>query len=127
MTIKEALDFVNGYKESKYSDEQKIKWLNACEADIYNNIICQHEYNEDEEEIEFNGYDSDTDEDTEMIVFPPYDSLYTFYLMAQIAMLQHEFGFFNNYIEQYKAMRDEFYARWHQDHLPKQNGKIIYY
>lgn len=127
MTIKEALDFIKAHKSQKYSDAQLIKWLNDLDTDIYQNIICKHEYNEGETEIEFDGYDENTDEDTEMLVPVPYDNIYTFFLSAQISNLQHEMNFYNNDIGQYKTLRDEFYARYHQDHMPVQKGKFRYY
>ena len=131
MTIKEALDFVKSYKKNDYiktgDSAQGIKWLNAIETEIYNNIILTHEYNEGETEIEFEGYDTTTPDSTEMIVPTPYDDLYTYYLMSQIDYLNREMQSYDNNIQQYSALRDEFENRYNYSHRQKLKTKIRYY
>ena len=130
MTIKEALDFIKSYKKNDYIKgttaeglAQGIKWLNAIETEIYNNIILTHEYNEGETEITFEGYDTTTPDSTEMIVPTPYDDLYTYYLMSQIDYLNREMQSYDNNIQQYSALRDEFENRY--NYSQDQSGNDI--
>ena len=52
-TIGEVLSYFDAQVPNQYSDEEKIRWLNEIEAQIYNDIIKTHR---DADKIAFNGY-----------------------------------------------------------------------
>ena len=51
-TIGEVLSYFDNQVPNQYSDEEKIRWLNEIEAQIYNDIIKTHR---DADKIAFNG------------------------------------------------------------------------
>ena len=72
-TIGEVLSYFDNQVPNQYSDEEKIRWLNEIEAQIYNDIIKTHR---DADKIAYNGYTVDTDINTQMIVPLEYGELY---------------------------------------------------
>lgn len=107
MTINEVLDEVDRIAKNNSIDRnQKIKWLDRLDRSIFNDLL---QYKKDNVET-FDGYDDDSDEDTELLVCKPYDELYVYYVLAQINLIQQEIDFYNNnyamYEDKYRNYRD---------------------
>lgn len=107
MTINEVLDEVDRIAKNNSIDRnQKIKWLDRLDRSIFNDLL---QYKKDNVET-FDGYTSETDEDTELLVVNPYDELYVYYILAQINLIQQEIDFYNNnyavYEDKYRNYRD---------------------
>lgn len=107
MTINEVLDEVDRIAKNNSIDRnQKIKWLDRLDRSIFNDLL---QYKKDNVET-FDGYTSETDEDTELLVCTPYDELYVYYILAQINLIQQEIDFYNNnyaiYEDKYRNYRD---------------------
>ena len=100
MTILEAISRVDSVKPNSYSQTEKIAWLSRIDATIKNEIIDTHE---GAENITFNGYDNDTDTNTELLVPAPYDEVYIRYLEMQIDYANNEYGKYNNSMVMYNA------------------------
>lgn len=107
MTINEVLDEVDRIAKNNSIDRnQKITWLDRLDRSIFNDLL---QYKKDNVET-FDGYTSETDEDTELLVVNPYDELYVYYILAQINLIQQEIDFYNNnyavYEDKYRNYRD---------------------
>lgn len=107
MTINEVLDEVDRIAKNNSIDRnQKIKWLDRLDRSIFNDLL---QYKKDNVES-FDGYTSETDEDTELLVCNPYDELYVYYILAQINLVQQEVKYYNNniavYEDKYRNYRD---------------------
>jgi hypothetical protein len=76
------------------------------------------------DETEYNGYDDNTDTNTELLVKPPYDELYIRYLEAQIYRAYNELSKYNNCIVEYNAVYSRFKAQYNRTH--KHKGKTRY-
>jgi hypothetical protein len=121
MTIREALEKVDKLKPNQFEDEDKIRWLNDLDAKIKTEIIDTHE---GADEVTFNGYDADTDTDTELIVPEPYSDIYLHYLFAQIDFNNAEYTRYNNSISMFNSKYNDFAAHYNRTHMPLQNNSI---
>ena len=107
MTINEVLNEVDMIAKNNSIDRNtKIKWLDRLDKSIFNDLL---QYKKDNVES-FDGYTSETDEDTVLLAVAPYDELYVFYVLAQINLIQQEIDFYNNnyamYEDKYRNYRD---------------------
>ena len=77
------------------------------------------ETGEDGEEIEikgFNGYDDDTDRDTELLVPDTYADLYVQYLMSQVDYYNAEFDRYQNTSMMFNTSYQNFANYWMREH-----------
>ena len=122
MTIIEAIDKIDTLMPNTYTKEEKISWLSTIEGMIKRNIIDTHE---GAENVDFEGYDEDTDLDTELIVQVPYTDLYVLWLEAMIDYTNGEFTKYNNVIIRYNDMYQAFANDYNRTHMPL--GRKIQY
>ena len=119
MTILEAISRVDAVKPNSYSQTEKIAWLSRIDATIKNEIIDTHEGAED---ITFNGYDLDTDTNTELLVPAPYDEVYIRYLEMHIDYANNEYGKYNNSMVMYNAAYAAYEKYYNRTHMPLSKG-----
>lgn len=119
MTILEAISRVDDVKPNSYSQADKIAWLSRIDATIKNEIIDTHE---GAENIAFNGYDLDTDTNTELLVPAPYDEVYIRYLEMQIDYANNEYGKYNNSMVMYNAAYAAYEKYYNRNHMPLSKG-----
>ena len=115
MTIREIITQTDNLKPNQYSDEEKIKWLSAVESMIYNDVILTHE---NKENITFNGFNEDTDDNTELIAPEPYTNLYVMWLFAKIDFNNSEINRYNNSQVMFNTAYAEFQNYWNRTHMP---------
>lgn len=118
MTLFEAISQINNLKPNTYSQTDKVKWLSNLDGIIKAEIIDTHEGGE---QVEFNGYDENTDINTELLVPAPYDSIYTFWLSAQIDYANGEYDRYNNGVQVYNDAYSAFEKYYTRTHMPKSN------
>ena len=116
MKIMEALYRIDEVKPNSYSQSEKIKWLSSLDGIVKSEIIDTHEGGTD---VEFKGYDVDTDLNTDMLVPFPYDDIYLRYLEMQIDYANGEYGKYNNSITMYNTAYLAFEKYYNRTHLPK--------
>ena len=116
MTLFEAISQVNNLKPNTYSHTDKVKWLSTLDGIIKAEIIDTHE---GAEQVEFNGYDEDTDLSTELLVPAPYDSIYPLWLYAQIDYANGEYDRYNNGVQAYNDAFSAYEKHYNRTHLPK--------
>lgn len=115
MTILEAINKIDDLKPNTYTQHEKVAWLNTVESMIKRHIIDTHE---DSDEIEFDGYDEDTDVDTEMIAYAPYDELYIYWLESMIDYTNGEYIKYNNSVTRFNDMQTAFANDYNRNHMP---------
>lgn len=94
MTIREAVSAADKIKQGNvYSEREKIGWLSTLDGIIKKEIIDTHE---GAENIQFGGYDNETDVDTELLVYEPYTNVYVYYMAAQIDLNDGEITKYSN-------------------------------
>lgn len=122
MTIQGAIELVDEMKPNQLTEEQKIQWLSQLDHRVFREILCTHEKDPAMPET-FAGYGTETAGSTELLVPPPYDEIYRFYLEMQIDLANMELEKYNNSAALYNNAWGEFARAWHRAHMPRTIGK----
>lgn len=123
MTIKEAINrFAQENPSIKITPEQMIAELSRLDTLVKLNIIDSHEGGGGE----FNGYDSDTDVDTELLIEKPYDDIYIDWLSIKNEFLLKDYKRYNSIAEVYGMKYKEYEAYYNRTHMPIQKQRIYY-
>ena len=119
MTIIEAITQVDALKPNNYSPEDKVRWLSNLDGVIKKEIIDTHEGAED---VEFNGYDGETSQETVLLVPAPYDDIYIKWLEAQVDYHNGEYGKYANSMTMYNAAYTAFERYYNRNYMPISKG-----
>ena len=114
-TIGEVLSYFDNQVPNQYSDEEKIRWLNEIEAQIYNEIILTPY---DADDIAFHGFTTDTDINTQMIVDLEYSELYRFWLEKSVHYANGEIDRMNNAMTMFQTYYDNYFSYYNRNHRP---------
>ncbi len=118
MNIQEALDLADGMKPNMMTRQTKIGFLQEIDQKIYTEILLTHEHTAEEEVLP--EYDEDTDDGTELLVQDPYSSLYPFWLMSRIDILNQELDKYNNDRVLFENAYSEMQDWWNRTKMPIQ-------
>ena len=116
MTINEAITRINALKPNGISQDEKINWLSTLDITIKNEIIDVYE---GEEIKDFTGYTSETPLTTPLIVPPPYDEIYLYWLESKINYWNGEMGRYNNSITMFNTAYSAFERHYIKTHKTK--------
>lgn len=116
MTIIEAINKVDELKPNSYTQLDKTRWLSNLDGTIKTEIIDTHE---DGEMVIFDGYNSDTSEDTELLVKSPYDDLYLYWLESRMDYYNAEYGRYNNTLAMFNAAYSAYESFYNRAHMHK--------
>lgn len=116
MTILEAINRVDTTKPNSYTQTEKVDWLSTLDGIIKKEIIDTHEGGE---AIVFNGYDSDTNLDTVLLVPAPYDDIYIRWLESRIDYAMGEYSKYNNSATAYNAAYQAYSSYYNSNNKPK--------
>lgn len=124
MTLKQAL-------QCPYLDEvdeiTKIRWLSELDGQLWADVFQSHEYNDGETVVaEMPVYTESTDEDTVLLVPPPYDGIYDAYLAMRVDLLNRDTTRYNNSMTVYTDALSAFSCWYNRTHMPKQPAKMIF-
>ena len=103
-TVNDVIKYVNDIKPNAFTDETLTEWLSECEGSIQTEILCIASG----DVVTYNYADN---KDTELIVKPPHDKLYGFYLLAMIDFAHGEYKKYENTMQLFNAALSEF-AKW---------------
>ena len=120
MKIIEAINQIDSLKHNTYSQDNKVTWLSRLDSMVKKHIIDTHE-----DEVDFSGYDSLTDLQTELLVPAPYDEVYLRWMEAQIDYHNGEYEKYNNAIEMFNTTFNSYQNYYNRTHKPK--GKQFKY
>lgn len=104
MKVKEAVKFLNETKPSAYTEEQLVRWLSECEGMVQTQVFLWAP-------PEHFSYSWPEDEDTVLLVDPPFDKLYLSYLCAKIDFANGEYSKYQNSMQMFNSDFSEF-MRW---------------
>lgn len=119
MTLREAIDRIDGLKHNVFATAEKVAWLSLLDGIVKNEIIDTHENGEN---IEFNGY-TESDMERELLIPAPYDEVYIRWLEAQIDYYNGEIARYNNSMMMYQTAYDSYQRYYNRTHMPK--GQIF--
>ncbi len=115
MTIQDVLSRVDELKPSKYSEEQKIRWLSNLDLMLYEEVVQWHK---DADGIEHGPYDPEHDLDAELMVPDPYSDIYILWLCAQIDYYNGDLHRYQNSVIAYNNALSA-YADWfNRENMP---------
>ena len=124
MNIQEALDLADGMKPNMMTRQTKIHFLQEIDQKIYTEILLTHEHDEEEEVMP--EYDTATDDGTELIVPDPYSSLYPFWIMSRIDLLNQELDKYNNDRALFENAYNEMHDWWNRTKMPVQQNRQLW-
>lgn len=104
MKLNEAIEFVDGIKPNAYDEKQKTRWISDCEGMVQTQVFLWAP-------AELFHYEWPKDENTELLVSPPFDKLYLSYLCALVDYANGEYGKYQNSMQMFNAEFSEF-MRW---------------
>lgn len=116
MTIIEAIRKIDSIKPNTYTQEEKIDWLSDLDGMIYRNIILTHH---SPHPVPFFGYNQDTQVDRALLVLPPFEDIYIYWMEAQIDYHNGEFTRYNNSLIKYNELYTAFSNDYNRTHMPK--------
>ena len=122
MTIQYAVDYVNRTKRNAVDRKDMISALSRLDHRVKLQIIDTHE---GAEKYAFYGYDETTDLETQLLVPVPYDEMYLRYLEAEIERLNGQEDDYNNAIDLFNRLWQEFKCWYNRTHMPI--GRVIKY
>ena len=103
-TVNDVIKYVNDIKPNAFTEETLTEWLSECEGSIQTEILCIASG-------DVVTYSYADNKDTELIVKPPHDKLYGFYLLAMIDFAHGEYKKYENTMQLFNAALSEF-AKW---------------
>lgn len=115
MTIRQALAEFDERRPNEFGELTKIEWLSILDERIYIEIICTHS---GAKLTEFEGYNADTDRDTELMANNTYRDLYFYYLESQMDYERGEMERYNNSSDMFNTRYEEFAAYYNRTHMP---------
>ena len=102
MTLKQAIDYVGEVKPHAYSEAILTGWINEVEGYIQTDVFLFDTVHN------LTQYTWDENQDTELLVKPPHDDLYTKYLEAKIDYQNGEYDKYANSQAAYEDRMTEF-------------------
>lgn len=122
MTINELLEEVDYLRPNAYSEEQKIKWLNIVEKQIYEEILLTHEV----DVPAFTGYTTQTGKDTALLMNDTYGhDVYCFYLESCIDRENAEWGKYNQSVSLFNTAYHNAANFYNRSFMPKSKGNAF--
>ena len=119
MTIFEAISKANELKFNAFSQEQKVGWLSRLDHMVKTQIIDTHEGGEN---VNFTGYDSDTDMHTSLLIPAPFDEVYLRWMEAQIDYHNGEIDKYNISITMFNTEYEAFANWYNRNYMPVSRG-----
>lgn len=108
MTYEGLTDEVAKLYPNEYTKDEVLRFAREVNADVVKNIEKR-----DTQPPRIS--ESDT-----VLIQQPYDDMYRYYILAQIALYQRDFAAYNQYISLYSARRGDYMAYWQRTY----GGKI---
>lgn len=87
MTPNKVIEIVDRLKLNSYTEEDKLRWINALDGDVQASVF---------QEDEIKQYSYPDDMDKELLIPAPFDNLYELYISAQIDFHNKELDNYNN-------------------------------
>lgn len=112
MTIRNVVDKIMRQRPGAMTKDDLIELLHTLDLRIKKEIVDTHEGWQSVIVPEY----SAEDEETELLVPAPYDSMYAFYLESRIDYAQQEYGKFNNSNAMFQAEYSAYRNYYNQCH-----------
>lgn len=120
MTIMDAIERVDTLKPNQYTEEQKVRWLERLDGQLFLELVCTHEGAAGT----LPRYGTD-DTDRELLVPEPYaDELYNYYLQSMIDRENGETGKYNQSGQLFNAAYLAYAGYYNRTYMPLDPGPV---
>ena len=119
MKIIEAISRIDDLKRNTFGYPDKVTWLSTLDSMVKRLVI---DTNEGGEGIVFEGYTAETDPETELLVYAPFDEVYLKWLEAQMDYANREYDSYNNAVEAFNTAWTAYKNDYNRTHMPKGRG-----
>ena len=119
MKIMEAIRRVDELKANTYTIGEKIAWLSEIDGNVKKTIYDTHIPNVGDIPATFSGYTEESVEDgegCELLIPAPWDSVYIYWLQAQMDFYNNEMERYNNSIAAVNSTLQTFENHYHRTH-----------
>lgn len=106
MKLREAIERVDEIKPNAFSSAVKTDWINALEGRIAADVLLLAPA-----EVKQLRYTYPEDQNTELLIDPPHDDIYTLWLAAKIDEANGEYNKYQNTMQIYNEHFGDF-VRW---------------
>lgn len=106
MKLREAIERVDEIKPNAFSSTVKTDWINALEGRIAADVLLLAPA-----EVKQLRYAYPADQNTELLIDPPHDDIYTLWLAAKIDEANGEYNKYQNTMQIYNEHFGDF-VRW---------------
>lgn len=120
----------NDFDDELGADNIKRTWLTNVFWQVVTEIIDRSEDAKDHSEYELDKTSVGKEVvamDTDLLVDEPYDELYVYYMMAQVALAYGETDDYNSYMILFNDTFDAFAKHYRRNHKPKGVKNFKYY
>lgn len=115
MTLKEALDWIDRLVPNNMESGDKVKFISDVDERAHLDIYSRaRDYTG-----VYTRYQETADNNKELLIPHPYDSMYLYYISAQIDFFNKEIASYNNNMALYNTMWDDFAAFYRRNNYPK--------
>lgn len=121
MTLGDAIARIQHLKPSRFGYSEFINWISQVESMIKRNIIDAYEGGEN---IPFDGFTRESDQDTELFMPEPYDMAYIYYMEAQIHYFNEDIDMYNSAMMMFNTVFNEYKAFYGKSHTSKLFGRF---
>ena len=105
MVLSQCILMADDIKPNAYSEDIKTAWLNECEGAVQTEVLLRTPDT-------IVTYSYETDHDAVLLVRPPHDKLYLYYLTAMIDFANGEYDKYQNSMQMFNAAFGSF-MRWY--------------
>ena len=115
MTIRNVIDSVNGIKPHAFNDNTLTMWINEAEGMVQTDVMLINT-------LDVIKYTYDENADTDLLVKPPYDKIYVYYVAAMIDFANNEYQKYQNTLQLFNKFFSD-YTRWYSLNINPANGR----
>lgn len=116
MRIRELLDYVDDVKPNAFTDAQKLLWINELEARIQRDVFLSGELIQ---------YRLPGDETVELLLDPPHDAVYRYWLEAMIDYANGEYNKYQNTMQMFNAQWSSFVCWFAEMYRPADGYAVL--
>lgn len=117
MTVYEAVSMAQQMRPSEVSVAQLVQWLAALDGQIWTEVVSQYEDHVPDTMPTYSEMDADPDEETPLMVEPPYDDMYVTYLIMRIDLYNADYERYNNEAVQFNEIWQRYVNWYNRNHV----------
>ncbi len=107
MTPNKAIEYVDSIRPNAYEEEVKLRWISDVDCMVQKLVF---------QDKACTPYIYPDDMDKELLIKPPFDNVYAFYLESMIDYYNREYGNYNNSAAMFETRFNEYKKAYIREH-----------